>query len=55
MWHIQTKAKQMVMDYVETIAILFTYHQCEKDSDDGYVIMFNTMVDTIKAHKGCPW
>jgi hypothetical protein len=53
--HDQTEAKQTTMGYVEAIADLFTYHQEVGDSDDDYSIMFNAMVEAIKAHKGCPW
>ena len=53
--HDQTKAKQMVMESVESTAKLFTYHQEEKTSDDDYSIVFNTSVKTIKAHSRQPW
>ena len=53
--HDQTKAKQMVMGFVESTAKLFTYHQEEKTSHDDYSTMFNATVRYIKAHGGKPW
>ena len=53
--HDQTEAKQTVMGFVESIAELFTYHQSEKESDDDYSIMFNAMVELIKANGRQPW
>ena len=53
--HDQTEAKQTVMGFVESTAEFFTYHQSEKETDDEYGIMFNAMVDSIKAHGGSPW
>ena len=43
------------MGFVESIAELFTYHQSEKESNNEYSIMFNAMVESIKANGGQPW
>ena len=53
--HDQTEAKQTTMGFVESIADFFTYHQSEKESDDEYSIMFNAIVESIKANGGQPW
>ena len=53
--HDQTEAKKTVMEFLESTAELFTYHQGEKVSDDDYSIMFNASVESIKANVGKPW
>ena len=53
--HNQTEAKQTVMGFVESTVELFTYHQGENVSNDDYSIMFNVLVESIKAHDGKPW
>ena len=53
--HNQVERKQATYSYMELVAEMFLMHQERNQSNDDYYKLFQSHVETIKAHGGIPW